>query len=279
VTALRHVEHGTTLTGGEDPPVGDGPTNAAVQPRRTQPSPTRIPTIGTGRFWARAGIAAVGMTAAVCTALALTGGPKRPPVPPVAAAQPPIGSSRSAAATTGTAPSVSASTVQGRIPALPRPEGPAHSALPVSHAAIPVEVTIPAIGVDSPLEALGLNSDGSLAKPSQWQVAGWYAGGVRPGDDGPAVIAGHVDSVSGPAVFYRLRDLRRGAVVFIREANGTTLRFVVDSSVSYPKDRFPSAAVYGPAAVPVLRLVTCTGDFDWQAKSYVDNLVVTAYLG
>jgi Sortase domain len=269
VTALRHIGEDATLTGGEEPPVSDEPAQAAAQPR----------AIGTGRFWARAGIAAVGMTAAVCTALALTGGADRQTASPAATVQPPSSSGPSSAATTGLAPSAAGSAAQGRIPALPRPEGPAHSALPVSHAAIPVEVTIPAIGVDSSLEALGLDSDGTLAKPSQWQVAGWYAGGVRPGDAGPAVIAGHVDSVSGPAVFYRLRELRRGAVVFIREANGARLRFVVDSSVRYPKDRFPSEAVYGPASVPVLRLITCTGDFDWQAKSYVDNLVVTAYLG
>jgi hypothetical protein len=144
--------------------------------------------------------------------------------------------------------------------------------------ALPDHLTIKTIGVDSDLERLGLLPDHTLQSPAQWDEAGWYAGGIRPGDPGPAVIAGHVDSVSGPAVFYRLRDLRPGAVALIRLRTGHTLRFIVDAVHVYPKTQFPSTAVYGPAALPELRLVTCTGDFDRRAHSYVDNLVVTAHL-
>jgi sortase (surface protein transpeptidase) len=128
------------------------------------------------------------------------------------------------------------------------------------------------------LQRLHRATDGVLQTPSHWQVAGWYADGVRPGDVGPAVIAGHIDSVSGPAVFYRLRELTRGDAVVVTRADGSHVRFVVASSQHYPKSRFPTEAVYGPTAVPVLRLVTCTGAFDAVARSYVDNLVVTAYL-
>lgn len=142
----------------------------------------------------------------------------------------------------------------------------------------PSELDIPAIGVRSALQPLGLTRDGSLQQPSRWDEAGWYAGGVIPGAPGPAVIAGHVDSISGPAVFYLLRELRPGAAVLVSQRDGHVLHFVVDSSVAYPKDAFPTAAVYGPAPVPVLRLVTCTGDFDWQEDSYLENLVVSAHL-
>lgn len=142
----------------------------------------------------------------------------------------------------------------------------------------PVSVSIPAIGVTSSLQPLGLASDGTLQSPSQWQRAGWYADGVRPGDPGPAVIAGHVDSVSGPAVFFRLKELRPGDTATVKQQNGRVLTFVVDTVHEYPKDKFPTVAVYGPTALQVLRLITCTGDFDRAAHSYVDNLVVSTHL-
>lgn len=167
----------------------------------------------------------------------------------------------------------------GEIPALPGgPAGPAHPQFRRPAVAAPVRVRIPSIGVDSALQRLRVLPDGTLQQPSRWQVAGWYAGGVRPGEVGPAVIAGHVDSIDGPAVFYRLRDLTDGASVYISERDGTRLHFLVAHSEAFPKRSFPTRAVYGPTAVPTLRLVTCTGAFDYARASYVDNLVVTAYL-
>jgi hypothetical protein len=171
-------------------------------------------------------------------------------------------------------------TTPHRIPAIPGgPTGPAH-APPTAQpdAAPPVRLIIPSIGVDTSIEPVGLLLDSTLQPPSAWGVAGWYANGPRPGDPGPAVIEGHVDSVNGPAVFYRLRDLRTGAAVTIRTSNGTTLHFVVDTARRYPKTKFPTEAVYGPTPLPELRLITCTGDFDWSAHSYLDNLVVSARL-
>jgi sortase (surface protein transpeptidase) len=143
---------------------------------------------------------------------------------------------------------------------------------------LPTQLTIPAIGVDTSLEPLGLMPDGTLQPPSQWQRAGWYAGGVRPGSIGPAVIAGHVDSVSGPAVFYRLRELKMGDPVIIRRRDGHVVTFVVDEVHAYPKATFPTALVYGPTPLPELRLITCTGDFDRNAHSYLLNLVVSAHV-
>lgn len=166
------------------------------------------------------------------------------------------------------------------IPAIPGgPTGPAHAAPSARReVGVPVRLVVPSIGVDAGLESLGLLRDGTLEGPHEWAVAGWYADGVRPGDPGPAVIAGHVDSVSGPAVFYRLRDLRPGARATVYTRDSQQLHFVVDDVRSYPKTRFPTGAVYGPTPLPELRLITCTGDFDWTAHSYLDNLVVTARL-
>jgi sortase (surface protein transpeptidase) len=97
-----------------------------------------------------------------------------------------------------------------------------------------------------------------------------------PGQDGPAVISGHIDSKTGPAVFYRLRDLRRGDTVRVRRADGAWLAFEVTGTARYAKASFPTAAVFGPVPGPVLRLITCTGSFDRASGHYLDNLVVTA---
>jgi hypothetical protein len=142
----------------------------------------------------------------------------------------------------------------------------------------PVELTIASIGVKTSLQSLGLLADGTLQSPSKWDVAGWYAGGVVPGQLGPAVIAGHIDSTSGPAVFYRLGQLTVGAQATITEQNGTVLTFIVDGSDTYPKNAFPGAEVYGATPYPELRLITCTGEFDRAHHNYLSNLVVSAHL-
>jgi len=142
----------------------------------------------------------------------------------------------------------------------------------------PVRLVIPAIGVATLLVRLGLEADGAMAVPDDFGRAGWFAEGPPPGQLGPAVIAGHVDSRTGPAVFYRLRDLRAGNAVLVERADGTRLRFVVERAQSFPKAGFPTAAVFGPVPSAALRLVTCTGDFDRARGSYRDNLVVFARL-
>ena len=114
--------------------------------------------------------------------------------------------------------------------------------------------------------------------PADPARAGWYAAGVVPGDQGPAVIGGHVDSRSGPGVFFRLRTLRPGDLIDVTRSDGRTVRFPVIAVALYPKDRFPTEAVYGPTSGPELRLVTCGRAFDRSARSYDDNVVVDAVL-
>ena len=142
----------------------------------------------------------------------------------------------------------------------------------------PVRLAIPAIGVATPLVRLGLEPDGGMAVPSDFGRAGWFTGGPAPGQVGPSVIAGHVDSKTGPAVFYRLRELRPGQAILVERADGRRLRFVVEEARSYPKAGFPTAAVFGPVPEAALRLITCAGDFDRARGSYRDNLVVFARL-
>jgi hypothetical protein len=144
--------------------------------------------------------------------------------------------------------------------------------------AAPVRLVIPAIGVTTPLVRLGLEPGGGMAVPSDYGRAGWFAEGPAPGQVGPAVIAGHVDSRTGPAVFSRLRDLRPGDQIRVVSADGSRLRFVVEGARSYPKDGFPTDAVFGPVPAAALHLITCAGDFDRARGSYRDNLVVFARL-
>jgi hypothetical protein len=148
---------------------------------------------------------------------------------------------------------------------------------------VPVRLEIPSIGVDTGLQRLGKEQDGTVAVPGgrhKWDEAGWYAGegGTRPGDPGSAVLLGHVDSRAGPAVFYRVRELRRGDQIKVVRADGSVVRFTVDRVERYPKTRFPTDDVYYPTLTPQLRLVTCGGTFDYQRHSYRSNVIVFASL-
>jgi hypothetical protein len=157
----------------------------------------------------------------------------------------------------------------GAVVAPPRPIGPARVARPVY-------LSIPVIGVHTRLIRLGLTAQGTLQVPASTAVAGWYTGGPRPGQVGSAVIAGHIDSYLGPGVFFRLRLLRPGNRVYVRQAGGRLAVFRVYAEHSYPKDHFPTQRVYGPAPDPELRLITCGGTFNPATGSYLNNVVVYA---
>jgi LPXTG-site transpeptidase (sortase) family protein len=161
---------------------------------------------------------------------------------------------------------------------LPAPTGPIEAAPPrgAAQVAEPVSLEIPSIGVRTSLVHLGLTSEGALQVPPTTAVAGWYTGSPRPGSIGSAVIAGHIDSYTGPGVFYRLSDLTRGDRVYVRRADGTLAVFKVTEVQQYPKDAFPTAAVYGATPTPQLRLITCGGTFDYSTRSYLSNTVVYA---
>jgi sortase (surface protein transpeptidase) len=143
-------------------------------------------------------------------------------------------------------------------------------------AAAPRRIQIPAIGVSAPIVALGLNSDGTIQTPRVWTETGWYKPGPEPGERGPAVVVGHIDSTTGAAVFYRLRALRPRDLIRIRRSDGSTVRFRVQRVEEWPKAEFPSRRVYGPTRGSVLRLVTCAGNFDSSTGHYVDNTIVYA---
>jgi LPXTG-site transpeptidase (sortase) family protein len=143
--------------------------------------------------------------------------------------------------------------------------------------ALPSRLRIPAIDLTTPpLEQLGRAADASIALPKNSDDAGWFKGGPRPGQPGPAVIIGHVDMDHGPAVFFRLREMKPGQAVYVDRVDGSTQEFRVTMVRQVAKDDFPTDDVYAPDLAASLRLITCGGQFDQSTRNYLDNVIVFA---
>ncbi|MEP7763801.1 class F sortase [Sanguibacter sp. 25GB23B1] len=156
----------------------------------------------------------------------------------------------------------------------------APTALPVAamSASVPLRVEVPTIGVDSELMALGLLADGSLEVPPGAFPAGWFTGAPTPGEIGPAVIAGHIDWVTGPGVFHQLAALEVGAEIRVSRTDGSVAVFRTTEVTRYPKDAFPTELVYGDIDHAGLRLISCGGAFNSATGHYEDNIVAFAEL-
>ena len=234
----------------------------AVQPPQTGgPQPESAPARDSGSRvlrWA-AGAALLG-TLLVYNSLnpsgpdTASGVPTPPPVAAGPTTEPP--------ATSAGAPSAASS--QG--PALPR--------------SVPTRLSIPSIGVDAPFVPLSLDAGGALQPPpmSRPTVVGYYADGPTPGERGAAIVAGHVDTKTGPAVFLLLSLVKPGASVSVKRADGTTATFKVDTVQTFSKGAFPDQKVYGATPDAQLRIITCGGTFDRAKQDYKDNVVVFAHL-
>lgn len=142
----------------------------------------------------------------------------------------------------------------------------------------PSRVTIERLGVDSDLVNLKIQRDGTLQVPEDFARAGWHRSGTAPGNTGPAVLVGHVDSVEGPAVFFRLPELVPGDLVTVTRADSSQVTFEVYGQETVDKDAFPTDRVYGATEGAELRLLTCGGSFDADTRSYSENVVVYARL-
>jgi hypothetical protein len=232
------------------------------------------------------------LTAAAASVLVLTGvlllvigvrAQRHPPQPPAAAA---ISYSSSQPSSQSAAPLSS-----GPAPRQPatRPSRPATGAsaptrpvtAPVLSRSVPVTLEIPQLRVRSRLLQLGLNTDQTLQVPplGRDSEAGWYKYSPTPGELGPSVILGHVDSVEyGPGVFFELGALRPGSTLSVTRSDRITAVFRVDRVVSYSKDRFPTLEVYGNTDSAQLRLITCGGAFDSNSHHYEGNIVAFATL-
>lgn len=155
--------------------------------------------------------------------------------------------------------------------------------VPASHAPLPpsapVKLAVPAIVIEAPVTRLGLDRKNRLDAPpmSRPKEVGWYRDGPAPGEKGTALIVGHRDTRTGPAIFLNLNALHRGDIVKVRRADRRTAVFTVDAVKTYKKEDFPDDKVYGPTGRPELRLLTCGGRFD-KKNGYSANVVVFAHL-
>ena len=243
-TAAEGVAGGTA----GDPPTGGTPPTSAPGP--AAPRRRRFPLI----------IAAVlAVAGIVVLAIALLGQQSAPEIPESAAA-PPV--------PTTSAPRTSSGAV-----------APVGQVLPASD---PTAISIPSIGVSSPVNKVGLNPDGTMEVPAPGPVydqAAWYRFSPTPGEIGPAVVIGHIDSkANGPSVFFELARLKAGQNVTVKRADGISVTFRIDSVKSYSKNSFPLQSVYGDVSRAELRVITCGGSFDASKRSYRDNTVVFAHL-
>lgn len=141
----------------------------------------------------------------------------------------------------------------------------------------PVALVVPALGIDTRLVGLATGRDGNLQVDPDASRAGWYNEGPAPGDLGPAVLAGHLDSPAGPGVFARLATLHPGDSITVRRADGTDVRFVVDDVQTYAKRAFPTARVYAGDGTATLRVITCGGAVDRATGRYRSNTIVFAH--
>jgi hypothetical protein len=183
------------------------------------------------------------------------------PAEPAAGAAAAAGSAREASSTPGTGGGDAAAAARRVLPA-----------------STPTRLRIQRIGVDTRLVRLDIQRDGTMEVPEDYAQAGWYRHAPTPGERGPAIIAGHVDSRDGPAVFHRLRELRPGDRVQVHRSDRTIAEFEIEQVRSYPKDAFPTARVYGDLDHAGLRLITCGGTFDRATRHYRDNVVAYARL-
>jgi len=139
----------------------------------------------------------------------------------------------------------------------------------------PIRLRIPALSIDTDFVApLELKADKTVDVPDSYEKVGWYVGGASPGEKGPAVILGHVDSYKGRAVFYSLGQLKEGDEIIINREDGTAATFEVTFLKRYNQDTFPTEEIYGKTEESVIRLVTCSGIYNRSTQKYSQNLVV-----
>ncbi|MFI1095234.1 class F sortase [Streptomyces sp. NPDC020917] len=231
---------------------------AEQHPQTGEPAPEAAPVRDSGsRILRWAAAAAILGTLLVYNSLNPSGSDTAngvPAVPPAAAAPSTPGSAGAPSAASTTAPALTRS--------------------------VPTRLSIPSIGVDAAFVPLSLGADGTLTPPpmSTPNVVGYYADGPTPGEKGPAIVAGHVDTKTGPAVFLLLSLVKPGATASVTRADGSTATFKVDTVQTYSKAEFPDQKVYGDTPDAQLRIITCGGTFDKTKQDYKDNVVVFAHL-
>lgn len=145
--------------------------------------------------------------------------------------------------------------------------------------AAPAFLHIPKIHVAAAVESVGMDASGRMDVPKNDEDVAWYNLGYRPGENGGAVIDGHLDKVTGaPAVFWNLKELSPGDLIYVTDTTGHQRTFSVVHTTDYPWDQLPIKQVFGSSSVPMLNLITCQGVWDKTKKNYSNRMVVYAQL-
>lgn len=156
-----------------------------------------------------------------------------------------------------------------------KPNGPLKDEI---NGILPTFIEIPAIGVAATIENVGRIENGQMGVPSEMDVVGWFEPGPLPGERGNAVMAGHVDSKTGPAVFYKLDRLQKGDEIIIKSSDGQSKVFVVTGMETYDRKNAPVEDIFGFSYSSNLNLITCTGDFNRKDNTHEERLVVYSVL-
>ena len=143
--------------------------------------------------------------------------------------------------------------------------------------AVPTKIIIEKLGINAPIESVGLDIQKRMDVPKDPDNAGWYNLGYKPGETGSAVIAGHVDTPTGaPAIFYNLSELEKGDEIKTTDESGNSYLFTVEKSIIYDFDKVPLDEVFANKDKKRLNLITCDGTFDKANKNYTKRRVVYA---
>ena len=178
---------------------------------------------------------------------------------------------------TTSAPTVTAKPPVKAVPTLAPTPSPIPTATPVPAGAYPTRLTIPAIGVNAPIEKVGIQANGEMGTPVQnkWNGIGWFVAGTLPGQQGSTVMDGHLDDDRGaPAVFWNLSKLHAGDSVIVTDGSGKTLQFHVTHTAAYAYDKAPLQEIFGNGGGKYLNLITCAGSWSYNQNQFQQRLVV-----
>ena len=177
-------------------------------------------------------------------------------------------------------PKINLAPEQATTNSVPTPEPINDYAKPMSlQRSKPLKIIIPKINVETSAETVGRQPDGTMQTPDVFaNTVGWYKYSPTPGEIGPSIIVGHVDSYKGPSIFWRLRELKTNDIIKISRQDGTVAKFKVNSINQFDQTKFPSDKVYGNINHAGLRLITCGGIFNHSKGHYSQNTVVFASL-
>lgn len=141
---------------------------------------------------------------------------------------------------------------------------------------VPTTITVDRLGLTgTTVLAVGVEGNGEMTVPPPLDV-GWYRFGPRPGEAGSAVLAGHIASGGIPGAFRHLDRLEPGDTITVGFDDGSSQTWVVDELFQVDKIDLPFDTLFARSGPPKLALITCGGEFDYDARSYEDNIVVTA---